>query len=367
MVLLVFLAYFPALRGQFLWDDDVYVTGNTTLHSVNGLWQIWFKPGVTVQYYPLTFTSFWLEYHLWGLNPLGYHVTNVCLHALSAILLWLVLRRLGVRGAWLGAAIFALHPVHVESVAWITERKNALSGFFYLGSILAGLKFWLPKQAPLSSNVASAPVSNISHGPWRFYVVGLVLYLFALWSKTATVALPVVILLLLWWKCRKVVRRDICLLLPFLAVGMGMGLITMWVEENQVGAAGQEWGFSFVERCLVTGRMLWFYLGKLLWPHPLMFVYPRWEIHASQPTAYLPVLAAGIGLWVLWRCRSGWGRPVLCAMVYFIAVLFPVLGFFNVFFFRYSFVCDHFQYLASIGPLALAAAGITTGLRLAPG
>ena len=360
IVLLVFLAYFPALRGQFLWDDDCNVTGNVPLRSSAGLRRIWFELGATQQYYPLMHTSFWMEYHLWGLNPLGYHVTNVCLHALSAILLWLILRWLGVRGAWLGAAIFALHPVQVESVAWITERKNTLSGFFYLSSIWACLKFWLPERASSDSNVTLSQVSDTSHGPWRFYMVGLVLYLFALWSKTATIALPAVILLLLWWKCGKIERRNIYLLLPFLAIGVVMGMITMWVERNHVGAAGQEWDFSLVERCLITGRMLWFYLGKLFWPHPLMFIYPRWVIHVSQPVAYLPALAAGIGLLILWWNRNGWGRPVLCAMVYFIAILFPVLGFFNVFFFRFSFVCDHFQYLASIGPLVLAAAGITT-------
>lgn len=359
IVLLVFLAYFPALCGQFLWDDDANVTDNVPLRSLAGLRRIWFELGATQQYYPLTHTSFWAEYHLWGLSPLGYHVTNVCFHALNAILLWLILRRLGVKGAWLGAAIFALHPVQVESVAWITERKNTLSGVFYLGSILASVKFWLPDPASSSSNVTPAQVSNVNHGPWRYYLVGLALYLFALWSKTATVALPAVILLLLWWKCGKIERRNIYLLLPFLIIGFVMGMITMWVEKNHVGAAGQEWNFSLVERCLITGRMFWFYLGKLLWPYPLMFIYPRWEIHASQPAAYLPVLAAGIGLLILWQNRNGWGRPALCAAGCFIATLFPVLGFFNVFFFRFSFVCDHFQYLASIGPLALAAAGIT--------
>ena len=365
LVLLVFLAYFPALRGQFLWDDDANVTDNLPLRSLDGLRRIWLELGATQQYYPITHTSFWLEYHLWGLNPLGYHVTNVCLHALNAMLLWLILRRLGVRGAWLGAAIFALHPVQVESVAWITERKNTLSGLFFLGSIFASLKFWLPAQARSNVNVLPDPVSSSSHGPWRFYGLGLILYLFALWGKTATVALPVVILLLLWWKQGRIGWRNIRLLLPLLATGVGMGLVTMWVEKNHLGAAGQEWDFSLVERCLITGRILWFYLGKLLWPHPLMFVYPRWVIHETQPMAYLPVLAAGLGLLILWRNRNDWGRPALCALGCFIAVLFPVLGFFNVYFFRFSFVCDHFQYLASMAFLALAAAGIAVALDFA--
>jgi len=362
IVLLVFLAYFPALRGQFFWDDERNITGNVALRTLDGLRRVWFELDATQQYYPLTYTSFWLEYHLWGLNPLGYHTTDVCLHTLNAILVWLVLRNLGVRGAWLGAAFFALHPVQVESVAWITERKNILSGFFYLSSIWACLKFWPPGQATANSDVTPLRVSDTRHGPWKYYGLGLVLYVFALWSKTATVALPVVIWLLLWWKCVKVGWRTICRLLPFLAVGVVMGLVTMWVEKNHVGAAGQEWDFTLLERFVLTGRMLCFYLGKLFWPYPLMFYYPRWDIHTSQLTAYLPVLATGIGLLILWRNRNGWGRPALCAMGYFIAVLFPVLGFSNVYFFHFSFVCDHFQYLACIGPLVLAAAGVTTVL-----
>jgi tetratricopeptide (TPR) repeat protein len=364
IVLLVFIAYFPALRGQFLWDDDRNVTGNMPLRTLDGLRQIWFELGATQQYYPLTHTSFWVEYHLWALNPLGYHVVNVLLQGVNAILLWLILLRLRVPGAWLGAAIFALHPVQVESVAWITERKNMLSGFFYLSSIWACLKFWLPEQAASGSNVTPPQVSDASHhGPWKFYGLGLALYLFALWSKTATVALPAVILLLLWWKCGKVGRRNIYLLLPFLVVGIVTGLITLWVEE-QMCVTGPEWNFSFVERGIIAGRALWFYLGKLFWPHPLMFMYPRWTIDTSKWTAYLPIFAGVLGLVVLWQERNGWARPVLCAIGYFIAVLFPVLGFLNVFFFRFSFVCDHFQYLASIGPLVLAAAGITTVLDL---
>ena len=364
LVLLVFLAYYPSLRGQFLWDDDANVTDNLPLRSLGGLQRIWFELGATQQYYPITHTSFWLEYHLWGLNPLGYHVTNACLHALNAILLWLILRRLDVRGAWLGAAIFALHPVQVESVAWITERKNTLSGLFFLGSILAVLRFWLREPARASVNAIPVQGSGPVHGSWRFYGLGLILYLFALWSKTATVALPVVILLLLWWKQGRIGRRNLCLLLPFFVMGGVMGVITMWVEKNHLGATGQEWGLSWVERGLVTGRMLWFYLGKLLWPHPLMFIYPRWVVDATQPAAYLPVLAAVIVPLILCRRRNSWARPVLCALGCFVVVLFPVLGFFNVFFFRFSFVCDHFQYLASLAPLALAAAGITMALDL---
>jgi protein O-mannosyl-transferase len=130
LVVAVLIAYLPALQGGYIWDDNRYVTENPILPQPDGLAAIWTDPGATIQYYPMVFTTFWLEYRLWGLNPLGYHATNILLHALSALLLWAILRRLAVPGAWLAAALFALHPVHVESVAWVTERKNVLSGLF---------------------------------------------------------------------------------------------------------------------------------------------------------------------------------------------------------------------------------------------
>ena len=362
LVAITLAAYLPALLGQFVWDDDGYVTDNRLLHSLNGLWQIWFVPGATPQYYPLTFTSFWVDYHLWQLNPLGYHLVNVLLQALNAILLWTVLRRLDVPGAWLAAAVFAVHPVNVETVAWVTERKNLLAGFFYLSAALACLRFWLANPATADNRVpggSRTPATGL--GDWKFYWPALFLYLCALLAKTATIALPVAVLLVVWWKRGKVGWRELFPLAPFLAVGMAMGLFTVWVEKHIVfgQAARGEWAFSFLERCLIASRAVWFYLGKLVWPHPLMFVYPRWEIHAAQPLAYLPVLALIVVLFILWLNRKGWARPMLVALAYFLALLFPVLGFFNVYFFRYSFVADHFQYLASIGPLTLAAVGIS--------
>ncbi len=367
IVLLVFLAYLPALQGGFVWDDDDYVVNNLLLHSLKGLSQIWFAPGTTPQYYPLSFTSFWVDYHLWKLNPLGYHLTNLLFQATNAILLWTLLRRLRVPGAWLAAAIFAIHPVNVESVAWITERKNVLAGFFYLSSALACLQFWLPDLAAADRDARGGPQTTAAGlGNWKFYWLALLLYFCALLAKTATIALPAAVLLVVWWKRGRMGWRALFPVAPFLAVGMGMGLLTVWVEKHFVHAAGSEWTFSPLERCLIAGRAVWFYLGKLVWPHPLMFVYPHWEIHAARPLAYLPVLALMVVLFILWLDRKGWARPMLVALVYFLALLFPVLGFFDVYFFRYSFVADHFQYLASIGPLTLAAAGITLAFKTKP-
>jgi tetratricopeptide (TPR) repeat protein len=368
LVLLIWLVYYPSLRGNFLWDDNDNVTDNQTLRSFDGLGQIWFEPGATQQYYPLTHTSFWLNYQLWGLHPLGYHVTNILCQAISAVLLWQLLRRLAVPGAWFGAALFALHPVGVESVAWITERKNTLSGIFFLAALLTSLNFWLPNfiSKPKPAGDEPSVISSPTFGPWKFYWLTLVLYVCALLSKTSTIGLPAIIFLLVWWKRRSVTWQDVRLLLPFMAVGIGLGLITSWLEKNSGGATGREWNFSLLERCILAGKIFWFYPAKLLWPHPLMFMYPRWTLNASQLLSYLPLLAMLAVILVLWLKRNSWGRPVLFAVGYFIATIFPVMGFFNVYFFRYSFVCDHFQYLASMGLLALAGAGIALLLKHLP-
>ncbi len=356
LVALIFAVYLPALHGAFLWDDDSNIVKSAPLRSIFGLVQIWLQPGATQQYYPLTHSSFWFDYHLYRFNTLGYHVENVLLHALSSIFLWLLLRRIGVKGAWLAAALFAVHPVNAESVAWMTERKNCLSGVFFMASLLAAVEFWqLNKPA------------GDAHPSFKFYFIAFALFLCALLSKTATIGLPIIIGLLIWWKRGTVLRRDFALLLPFLVVGGGLALITMSLEKHHLGATGPEWNFSLAERFIIAGRAFWFYLGKLFWPHPLMFMYPQWTLHPKQVLAYVPLVAAIGGLVLFVLLPKTWSRPALLAVAYFVVMLFPVLGFFNVVFYHYSFVCDHFQYLASIGPLTLFAAAVVAALnRLQP-
>ena len=330
-------AYLPAMNGGFIWDDDDYVQDNLALRSLAGLGQIWFQPGATRQYYPLVHTTYWLEYRLWGLNPTGYHVVNVILHALSAVLVWRLLIRLKVPGAWAAAALFALHPVHVESVAWITERKNTLSGAFYLSAAWAYLRY---------EEVRSP----------RLYWAALFLFAAALLSKTVTCTLPAALLLVLWWKGQTPMRRTAALA-PFFALGVAMSGVTVWMERHSVGAWGPEWDLSLVERGLIAGRALWFYAVKLLVPLDLAFIYPRWEINATAIWQYLyPVGALGVGI-LLWAFRERLGRGPLTGVLFFAGTLTPALGFFNFYPMLYSFVADHFQYLASLGLLALAAAG----------
>jgi tetratricopeptide (TPR) repeat protein len=345
-------AYSPALRAGWIWDDDQYVTDNKALRSARGLGEIWLNPRVTPQYYPAVHTTFWLEYQLFGPNPVVFHGVNVALHAANAILLAAVLARLAVPGAWIAGLLFALHPVEVESVAWVTERKNCLSGFFYLLSFLT----WLRYRDP-------AGVAPGRAGRTPTLVLAFVWFVLALLSKTVTATLPCVALVVLWWKEGRVPGRDVLRLGHFLAAGIAMGLVTVALEREHVGAEGADWALSPAARVLIAGRALWFYVGKLLLPAGLTFIYPRWTIETSSVLAWLYPLAAMMALGALWAVRHRVGRGPLAAALVFAGTLFPALGFFNVYPMRYSFVADHFQYLAGTALLAGAAAGLS---RLGP-
>jgi Flp pilus assembly protein TadD len=342
-----FLAYLPVFQGQFIWDDDSWTTNiGRLLRNVSGLRLIWFQFTALQQYYPLTATTFWLDYHLWGFWPLPYHVENVLLHALAALLFWRLLERLGVVGAWLAAAIFALHPVMVESAGWITERKNVLSLVFYLGALLAYGRyngFWQAERT--------------SRWRWGHYTIALFLFLGALLAKTTAFSLPAVVLLIGWWKGgRWRWRAEVLPTVPFFVLSFGMCLATAWLEKNHVMAQGPDFALTFPERCLIAGRAPWFYLGQLLWPVSLCFIYPQWPLNAGSWQQWLyPVTAVGV-LLALWLARKRIGRGPAAAAFFFVGTLFPVLGFMNAYGMRFSYVWDHWVYLSSLGPIALGSA-----------
>jgi len=338
------LTYAPALRGTPVWDDAGHIT-RADLQPVEGLRRIWTEPGVTQQYYPLLHSAFWLEHRLWGDAPVGYHATNVALHAISAWLLWLVLKRLGAPGALLAAVIFALHPVQAESVAWITEQKNTLSGVFFLLSALAYLEFDESRRR-------------------LDYAAALGLFAAALLSKSVTAVLPAMLAAAIWWKRgRLLVRRDIAPLLPFTAVAAASGAATAWMEQAFFGASGAEFTLTPLERVLVAARATWFYAGTLIWPWRLSFNYPRWHVAITRPLEYVPLVAIVVVTVALWMMRRV-SRGPLAAWLAFGFALAPALGFVNVYPFRYSFVADHFAYLA-VMPFAAAFAAAV--VRVAPG
>jgi protein O-mannosyl-transferase len=346
---LTLLCYWPALRGALLWDDDGHVT-KPELRSLAGLGQIWFNIHATQQYYPLLHSAFWLEHALWGDETLGYHLVNVAEHALAACLLVLVLRRLRVPGATLAGVVFAVHPVCVESVAWISEQKNTFSLVLYLFAALAYLDFDRDPQG---------------HTGTRSYRLATFLFILALLTKTVTATLPAALLVIFWWQRGKLSwHRDVRPLVPWFVVALASGLFTAWVERTVIGAEGAAFSLTLWQRFLLAGRVVWFYAGKLLWPANLTFVYPRWDV-SSSASGWTICMIAAVGLTaLLWAFRRR-SRAPLAAWLFYVGSLFPALGFFNVYPFIFSYVADHFQYLASMGIIAACAAGATLLLRRA--
>jgi len=339
------LAYQPAWHGGFLWDDDAYIINNELLTAPHGWQRIWFSLDSPSQYFPLTYSTFRAEHALWGLNTTGYHWVNLLLHVANALLVWAVLTRLRIPGAWLAAAIFALHPVQVESVAWITERKNVLMGFFFLLTLLA----W------------SAFVDERTRRAWIFYSLSLIFYALALSAKATACTLPAALFLILWLQQKPITMRRLLEIVPFVMLGVGIGLLAVWWERYHQGTNREVFTFlSPIERILVASRAVWFYLSKIFWPSNLTFIYPRWNISPSDVLNYT-WLIAGIGACMaIYFLRRSLGRSVEVAAAFFVATLSPVLGFIMLFTFRYTFVADHYQYLACIGPIALASAGVVS-------
>ena len=353
LIALVFVAYAPAFHAGFVWDDESHLTHNPCVVGPLGLKEIWTTTRAV--YYPLVLTTFWALHKFVGLHPFPYHILNVLIHAGSAVLLWRVLRQLGVRGAWLGAALWALHPVMVQSVAWVTELKNTQSCLFYLLSIFFFLE-WEGQGGP-----ASRPLQRRTGNRCSLvaFALSLLFFLLATLSKPSVVMLPFVLALCIWWMRGRIRWRDAPTLAPFALISALASAWTIWEQKFHARAVGPDWAQTFPDSLIIAGRAIWFYLGKLLWPHPLIFIYPRWDVDPSKLISYLPLVSAIAALVTLWFIRAAWGRALFFAGTYYVISLFPVLGFFTVYFFRYSFVSDHFQYLASMGPLALAGAAMT--------
>jgi protein O-mannosyl-transferase len=345
LILSVVLSYAPVWKAGFVWDDDEILTANPCIVGPLGLKEIWASKAADIC--PLTLTTFWTEHAWWGFNPLPYHLVNVLLQGLSAVLLWRVLKCLRVEGAWLGAALWGLHPVMVESVAWVTEMKNTESGLFFLCSILFFVKCLRVKE----SGQRSAGGLN--------YGLSLLFAALAMAAKSSTVILPLILCLCAWWIGGRFSWRHVRRTIPVFLMAIAAGALAIWTQGLQLAKAPDpQWARTWPERLAAAGEALWFYLSKLLLPHPLMTVYPRWHIDAGQWIAYLPLLAAIAILLILWLRHEAWSRACFFAFAYFVVALLPALGLLDNTIFRISLVFDHLQYLASIGPLALAGAGL---------
>ncbi|HTS19162.1 MAG TPA: tetratricopeptide repeat protein [Verrucomicrobiae bacterium] len=335
VVAITLVVYWPSLRGGFVWDDSLIVH-NRIVAAADGLYRFWFTTQAP-DYYPLTWSLWWAEWRWWGTHPLGYHVVNVVLHAVNAILIAIVLRRLKIPGSWFAALVFAVHPVNVATVAWVSEQKNTVSMLFYLASILLYLRF------------------DEREG-WGWYVASLISFLLALLSKTAVVMLPVVVLGCLWWRYGRIRWKDGIRIAPFFLVALALGLVTVWFQSHQVIGGLPIRTDSFLKRLVTAGWIPWFYLYKDFWPCDLCVVYTKWTVDTSHMISYLPGIALVLALGVFWWKRSLWGRAPLFGLGYFVATLFPVLGFFDQGFYSVSLVADHWQYCSITGVIALAVA-----------
>ncbi len=357
IVVAVFLAYLPTLSGGFLLDDDELLTNNSLIKAADGLYRFWCTTEAA-DYWPVTNTSLWIEWRLWGINTIGYRVTNLILHIAEALLIWMILRKLSIPGAFLAAMIFAVHPVNVESVAWIAQRKGLLAMLFFLLSMLCYLR---QLSVSCSDNVQGSrhiPCAGPAHGvcglligPW--YWLSLAAFVLAMLSKGSVAILPVLLLGIIWWR-GKVTRWDLARAAPFFLVAVALACVNLWFQTHGTGKVVRSAGFA--ERLLGAGGVVWFYLYKALLPLNLVFVYPQWHIQTGNLLWWLPLVAAVVVTAVLWRYRESWSRPLMFAWGFFCVSLAPVLGFTDVGYMKYSLVADHYQHLAIIGVIALAAA-----------
>ncbi len=369
IILAAFFVYFPSLSGGFIFDDDLLLTNNPLVKSSAGLYQFW--SAIEQQVYPVSNSTLWIEWRLWGMKPTGYHITNLILHIVESLLIWVILRKLSIPGAFLAALIFAVHPVNVESVAWIAQRKGLMAMLFFLLSILCYLKFEIPSSLSSHHSPPSSVYSPPStvHRP-LFYWLSLLAFVLAMLSKGTMAILPLLLLGILWWQrtgtvpifasakmglSPSVSRRDLLRTVPFFLVALLLTGVNVWFQSYQFENAIRN--VTFMERLLGAGGVVWFYLYKALLPLNLVFVYPEWHVRAENLLWWLPLLAAGVITAVLWRYRAGWSRPFLFAWGFFCVALVPVLGFADVCYMQFSLVADHYQHLALVGVIALAAAG----------
>ncbi|MGD0383572.1 MAG: tetratricopeptide repeat protein [Thermoguttaceae bacterium] len=350
----VLIVYLPSISGGFILDDDNLLTNSPIVKTSDGLYRFWCTSEAP-DYWPVTNTTFWIEWRIWGMHPTGYHITNLILHIVASLLIWLILRKLSIPGAFWAAMIFAVHPVNVESVAWIAQRKNLMAMFFFLLSILCYLKAEM--HSPPQNRLYRPQVS-------RWYWFSLTAFVLAMLSKGSVAILPVLLVEIVWW-LRHITRWDLLRTAPFFLAAVTLTGVNVWFRTHGLEVAFRNAGF--IERMLGAGGAVWFYLDKALFPVDLTFVYAQWHIKVDNPLWWLPLLAVLIVTSVLWRYQKGWSRPFLFAWGFFCIALIPVMGFVNVGFMKHSLVADHYQHIALIAVIALAAALWSTWYRKAQG
>jgi tetratricopeptide (TPR) repeat protein len=345
IVLACLWIYSPVYDGEWLWDDDYLLTQNTVVHAADGLPSLWVAPA-TADYLPLTMSALWLQWRFFGLDSTGYHFVSILLHALGACLLWAVLQRMKVRGAWLAGFVFAVHPICVESVAWISELKNTFSLPFFLAAVWFFVRYEEKAER-------------------RFYFAALGFFLLAMLAKSSVVMFPFVMLLYVWWKRRRISWADVFRTVPFFAISLLLGLLTLHFQSTR--AIGDEpipiGGFD--SRLAIAGMAILFYLTKLFWPIPLLPIYPQWQANPPDPQQLLPLFLIAGSLALFWMKRKTWGRDALMGTGFYLIMLLPVLGFVPMSYMRVGWVADHFIYIPMLGVIAFATAAGVRAFELA--
>jgi len=337
------LVFYPALSGDWLWDDGLYITGNPLLHEPGRLWKAWFVPGSFLEYYPIEQTAQWIEWKLWGGETFGYHLTNVILHLISALLVWRLLDKFGLRWAWLGGLLFVVHPMNVESVAYISEFKNALCLPPFLLALCAYIDFEENKRP-------------------RDYLLALALFLVAMLCKITMMTFPFVILLYAWWKRKRIGWADLCHAAPFLLISLVLGATTLWAGRHfeqlyPSHPAALPTG-DFFSRLALSAQVISYYFGNCLWPVQPLPMYPRWSAEPLSLLSFLPwFIWIGVAV-ALWRARANGSRAALLGLGFFWITLLPFSGLVIISYMNFTWVMDHFLYIPMIGLIGLVIAAL---------
>ena len=347
MLVLCLVVYYPLHAAGFIWDDGYWILNNPTMHHWRDLGVIWFNPMTFMQYYPLSVTAYFLQYQLWGTNALGYHIVSILLQVISALILWRILLRLRLRAAWLAAAIFAINPLVVESVAWVVEQKNLISGILVLAAVWGWIRF-AGLDRPEDQLQSAEPVYH-----WRFYGVAVLFYFLAVCAKTFVCALPAAILVLTWWKLGRITRRHILASIPWFIITAGAGWMAAWRERYGAGAHGKPYHFGVFQHLVIAGKDIWFYAWKLLWPHPILMVYPRWHVHGFTTVDILYPITAALVAVACFAARKKSGRGLFAAVAIYGIMVSPSLGFVTFAGMTITFVADHYFYLGCISLIVL--------------
>jgi len=368
--------YWPSLHGLWLWDDDFLLQNNPTVHDPNGLWYIWSEPQqALIDFFPLTVSFEWLIWQIWtpdNSDPtyagmtVYYHVTSLIMHLISALLIWHLFRRMGIRLAWLGALIFTIHPVIVESVSWMAELKNTLAMPPFLLAVSAWISFDRTRR-------------------WEYYVLSFFLYVIALLFKTSVVMFPIVIMLYAWWKHGRVgfwnnlrswtdfearVFRAILEFIPVLIPTIPFLIIAAADAYLLIIYLRHGVGEQFIPgllggpigRTACAGLSLIFYFSKCILPINLLPIYPQWVVTPPSFTLeyvlkFLPWAVIAFGFWwLLKRREQPWARAAIFGFGYFFLMIVPFVGWRAISFMRFGWVMDHFLYVPILGLIGLAAA-----------